>query len=263
MIIDAHCHAGRGDRLTAPWNTTAPLGAYLRRARAAGIDRTVVVPAFHSDYERANAELAGIVARSGGRLIGFAMVHPTRDAGEIQGRVARAVREWGFRGIKVHGHDAFPTREVCDAARAFQVPVLVDVVGRTEVIDMLAPEYPDVAFIVPHLGTFADDWKVYQRVIDQLVRHPNVFADTSGVRKFDYLVQAVRRAGAGKLIFGSDGPWLHPGVELHKIKLLGLPDVQQRAVLGGNIVRLLSGRWRRGGAPTDQYGCTTSGQFAT
>lgn len=245
MIIDAHCHAGHGDLLTAPWNTAAPLGRYLRRARAAGIDKTVVVPAFHSNYARANAELAGIVARSGGRLVGFAMVHPARNKGAVRAMVGRAVREWGFRGIKVHGHDAFPTREVCAAAREFGVPVLVDVFGRAEVIDMFAPAYPDVAFIVPHLGTFADDWKVYQRVIDQLVRYPNVSADTSGVRQFDYLLQAVRRAGAGKLIFGSDGPWLHPGVELHKVRLLGLPADDEAAVLGGNIDRLISHPGRR------------------
>jgi hypothetical protein len=52
---------------------------------------------------------------------------------------------------------------------------------------------------------------------DQLVRYPNVYADNSGVRRFDYIVQAVARAGAKKVIFGSDGPWLHPGLELHQI----------------------------------------------
>jgi hypothetical protein len=25
MIIDAHCHAGKGDGLTGPWDTNAPL----------------------------------------------------------------------------------------------------------------------------------------------------------------------------------------------------------------------------------------------
>jgi predicted TIM-barrel fold metal-dependent hydrolase len=242
MIIDAHCHAGRGDRLTAPWNTNAPLAAYLRRARAAGIDKTVVVPAFHSNYRVANAELARIVSRSRGRLIGFVMVHPLRDAGDIRAMVRRAVEGWGFRGIKVHGHDALPTREVCAAAREFRVPILVDVFSRAEAVDMFATEYTDVTFIVPHLGSFADSWKVYQRVIDQLVRYPNVYADTSGIRQFDYLVQAVRRAGPGKIIFGSDGPWLHPGLELHKIRLLGLSAADERMVLGGNIARLMWGR---------------------
>lgn len=239
MIIDGHCHAGQGDLLTAPWNTDAPLHAYLRRARAAGIERTVVFPAFHSDYAVANDALARIVARHGGRLIGFAFVHCARDAGRIDEMIDRAVRRHGFRGIKVHGHDGMPTREVCEAARRFGIPVLVDVAGQAYVIDMLAGAYPDVDFIIPHMGSFADDWRAQQAVVDQLVRHPRVYADSSGVRRFDYLVEAVRRAGARKLIFGSDGPWLHPGLELHKIRLLGLRPADEAAVLGGNMLRLL------------------------
>src|SRR3984893_12534069 len=113
MIIDSHCHAGKGDIMTAPWNTDAPIEPYLRRARAAGIAKTIVFPLFHSNYSRANAELARIVARYPSRLIGFAFVHATRDAGRIFGMIERAVKQWRFRGIKVHGHEAMATREVC------------------------------------------------------------------------------------------------------------------------------------------------------
>lgn len=239
MIIDSHCHAGQGDIMTAPANTDAPLGAYLRRARAAGIGRTVVMPAFHSDYAKANAQLARIVARDPARLIGFAFIHAKRDAGRVFAIAARAVREWGFRGLKVHGHDALPTREVCEAARSLRVPIILDVMGRAYVVEMLAPQFRDVNFIIPHLGSFADDWRAQQQVVDQLVRYPNVYGDTSGVRRFDYIIQAVKRAGARKLIFGSDGPWLHPGVELYKIRALGLPADQEALVLGGNILRLM------------------------
>ncbi|MGA2653478.1 MAG: amidohydrolase family protein [Terracidiphilus sp.] len=238
MIIDCHCHAGKGDRLTAPWNTDAPILPYLRRARRAGIHKTVVFAPFHSNYDEANRQVARIVARFPRRLIGFAFVHASRDAGRIFRMVERA-RKWGFRGIKLHGFEAMPTREICEAARAFGMPVLADVVGRAEVVDMFAPQFPDVNFIIPHLGSFADDWRAHQRVIDQLVRYPNVHADTSGIRRFDYIVEAIKRAGAHKILFGSDGPWLHPGLELHKIRLLNLPAKQEALVLGGNVIRLL------------------------
>jgi uncharacterized protein len=239
MIVDCHCHGGKGDLLTAPWNTDAPLGAYLRRARAAGIGKTIVFPAFHTDYAEANAQLAKIIAKYRQRLIGFAFVHAARDAGRVHEMIKRAVTQWRFRGIKVHGLEAMPTREVCEAAREFRLPALVDVAGQTQVVDMFASQYPDVNFIIPHLGSFAGDWKAHQRTIDQLVRYPNVFADTSSVRHFDYLVQAVKRAGARKLLFGSDGPWLHPGVELEKIRLLGLGHTARSLILGGNVLRLL------------------------
>ncbi len=241
MIIDCHCHAGKGDLLTAPWNTDAPLGPYLRRARAAGIGRTIVFPAFHTDYEKANAALARIVARQPDRLTGFAFIHTVRDAGQIYRMVERAVRQWRFRGIKVHGFESMPNRELCEAARAFRLPVLIDIGGKTQVIEMFATQYPDINFIIPHLGSFAGDWKAHQQVVDQLVRLPNVYADTSGVRHFDYIVQAIRRAGPRKVLFGSDGPWLHPGVELHKIRLLGLAPEAEAMVLGGNALRLIRG----------------------
>ncbi len=57
---------------------------------------------------------------------------------------------------------------------------------------------------------------------------------------FDILKQAVKRAGARKFLFGSDGPWLHPGVELAKIYALHLPVKEQQLILSGNFLRLIS-----------------------
>ena len=68
-----------------------------------------------------------------------------------------------------------------------------------------------------------------------------LLTDSSGVRRFDYLVQAVKRAGPRKILFGSDGPWLHPGVELYKIRMLRLPREAEALILGGNAKRLIFG----------------------
>jgi uncharacterized protein len=238
-VIDCHCHAGKGDGLTGPWDTDAPLGAYLRRARAAGIDRTVIFPAFSSDYAGANREIARRVAARPERFLGFAFIHPGNDRGRVGAMVRDAVSR-GLVGLKVHRHDGRITREICAAAAASGLPVLYDVMGEIESIELLAQEYREVNFIIPHLGSFADDWKAQRALLDPLARHPNVYADTSGVRRFDLLVEAIQRAGARKLLFGSDGPWLHPGIELAKIRALGLPPADQALVLGGNLLRLVA-----------------------
>ena len=240
MIIDCHCHAGRGDGLTGPWDTNASLEKYLRRASRAGIDRTVLFAAFHSDYTLANQEVARIVNSRPDRFYGFAFVNPQRDRSRIRMMVEEAVTRYGFVGIKVHRHEASITREVCETARAFSLPVLYDVVGEVSVVELLAQEYPDVTFIIPHLGSFADDWRAQLGLIDHLVRHPNIYADTSGVRRFDLLEQAVQRAGAKKILFGSDGPWLHPAVELAKIRALRLTPGDEALVLGQNFLRIIS-----------------------
>jgi uncharacterized protein len=240
MIIDCHCHAGKGDGLTGPWDTDAPLGKYLLRAARAGVDRTVLFAAFHSDYRLANREVARIVRSRPHRFYGFAFINASSDRGRVNEMVSEAVENYGFVGIKIHRHDARITREVCDTARAFSLPVIYDVVGEVSVVELLAEEYPDVAFIIPHLGSFADDWKAQLALIDHLVRHPNIYADTSGVRRFDLLEEATRRAGAEKILFGTDGPWLHPAVELAKVKVLNLSDAEERLILGGNFLRLIA-----------------------
>jgi uncharacterized protein len=243
-IIDCHCHAGPGDGLTGPWDTAAPLDAYLRRADEAGIGGTVLFAAFHSDYAVANRAVARIVAHRPGRFLGFAFVHAERDRGRIHALVQVAVERYGFVGIKVHRYDARITREVCEVARAFRLPVLYDPMGEVSVADLLAEAFPDVPFIIPHLGSFADDWRAQRAFLDPLARHPNIHADSSGVRRFDLLEEAVRRAGAGKLLFGSDGPWLHPGVELAKIRALGLSSAEERQVLSENLLRLIASAGR-------------------
>lgn len=234
MIVDSHCHAGKGDGFTGPWDTAAPLDRYLRRADGAGIDHTVLIPAFHSDYRAANRQLARIVSGRPGRFSAYAMVHPVRDAGRVGSLVREAVEEYGFCGIKVHRYDARITREVCDVARRFRLPVLYDVMGEASSMNLVAPEYREVRFIVPHLGSFADDWRAHLALIDVMVRHANVFTDTSGVRRFDCLAEAVRRAGPARVLFGSDGPWLHPGLELAKVRALGLPRSDEERILGKN-----------------------------
>lgn len=242
MIIDCHCHAGSGDGLTGPWDTRAPLGPYLRHATEAGIGRTVLFATFHSDYAAANREVAAIVAARPDRFWGFAFVHAERDRGRVAALVREAVEGFGFRGIKAHRHDARITREVCEVARIFRVPVLYDVMGEVGSVELLATEYPEVDFIIPHLGSFADDWRAQRALIDHLERHPNVYTDTSGVRRFDLLEEAVRRVGADKFCFGSDGPWLHPGVELAKVRALRLAPPDERRITGGNLLKLLAKR---------------------
>jgi predicted TIM-barrel fold metal-dependent hydrolase len=239
MIIDCHCHAGKGDGLTGPWDTAAPLKGYLLRAAQAGITRTVLFAPFHSDYAIANRQVARIVASHPGRFYGFVFVHPQRDAGRVATLVREAVERHGFCGIKVHRHDARITREICESARAFSLPVLYDVMGEVSAVELLATEYPDVPFIIPHLASFADDWKAQLAFIPHLERHANIYTDTSGVRRFDLLEQALELGGAKKILFGSDGPWLHPGVELAKVRALGLSAAEEKLVLADNLLNLI------------------------
>src|SRR5882672_4577941 len=53
LVIDAHCHAGVGEEMTAPWTTRADIGVTLRHMEEAGIDRTIIFPINNPTYEKA------------------------------------------------------------------------------------------------------------------------------------------------------------------------------------------------------------------
>ncbi len=238
LIIDSHCHYGKGEGFNGPWDTVADISSFMQWSRAAGISRTIIFAALGAVNKQANAAVARLVKRYPALFWGYVFIHPVQEAGQVNSIIQEAVNEYGFRGIKVHRHDGTITREICEAARAYNLPVLYDVMGMIEQVPLFAAAYPDVNFIIPHLGSFADDWKAHLNLVPILQRFPNVYADTSGVKRFDMLQMAYEQCGAGKLIFGTDGPWLHPRVELAKIYALNMPVHEQAQVLAGNIIRL-------------------------
>jgi predicted TIM-barrel fold metal-dependent hydrolase len=238
MIIDSHCHAGIGDGLTGPWDTRAPLQAYDQQCQRCGIRTSVLFACFHSDYQLANRVVASIVRRRPGRYFGYAFVHPSRDQGRMMDLVGEAVEQHGFVGIKLHQYDGQITRAVCDAARVYSLPVLYDVMGQIWIVDLLAAEFPDVNFIIPHLGSFADNWRAQEDFLYRLATHANIYSDTSGVRRTDLLQKAIRMAGARKLLFGSDGPFLDAEYELQKVRLLRLSKPEFDLVTHGNWLNL-------------------------
>lgn len=236
LVIDAHCHAGKGQEMAAPWSTFADPEVTLRRAAEAGIDRTIIFPINNPSFEKANIELAQIVREHPGKFMGFAKHDPVREAGQIKGLLTREVRELGLKGLKLHH---LPTREVLDVVAELKIPILYHP-GKVSDFHMLATEYPQINFIVAHLGSFASqDYTEHLVAIDLAKRYPNVFLETSSVVFFEYLEMAARELPAEKLIFGSDGPLVDSRVELYKIRLLKLPPENEAKVLATNILRLL------------------------
>jgi uncharacterized protein len=190
------------------------------------------------EYSAANQTVREVVAANPGRYLPFVFVNPHGDRGRIADVVSWA-RSWGACGIKVHWSDGVITNEIAEVALRHKVPILYDPKGDIGVVRRFTRAHPDVAWIIPHLSSFADDWRAQAALVDELTRTPNLFTDTAGVRYFDILVDAVQRAGAHKVLFGSDGPYLHPGVELAKITALKLTPPDYSLVTGRNLLRLI------------------------
>ncbi|WP_433612655.1 amidohydrolase family protein [Prescottella agglutinans] len=242
-IIDAHCHSGVAGVLVPHGTPDHSLARYTRRAARAGIRSSVLMAPPGGVYREANRRVAALVRGDPSRWLGFVFVSPVADRGHVAMVVDEALH-WGACGIKVHWSDGVITPEVGKVAEYRRLPVLYDPCGDLDAVRRAVRSFPDVAWIVPHLSSFADDPRAQAGLIDALERSPNLFTDTAGVRYFDLLSDAVRRAGPHKVLFGSDGPFLHPGVELAKVDALHLDPAATALIVGGNIQRLT--RYSRG-----------------
>lgn len=236
-VVDSHVHLGTAGVPLGPADPEESFALWRSRAAAVGIHRAVLMAPPVRTYAAANRAVAGLAGRDPGSWLWYVFVNAATDRGHI-GEVVAAAHARGACGIKVHWSDGLATDEVALAASRFSMPVLFDPGGDVQHVVHLAERHPRVPWIVPHLSSFADDWRAQKRLIGMLVRLPNLFTDTSGVRYFDLLEEAIARAGAHKVLYGSDGPYLHPAPEIAKIMALDLAPDDRALVLGGNVLRL-------------------------
>jgi len=161
---------------------------------------------------------------SGGRLLPFYFANPHR-APDAYRRVAHR-----YRGLElspaVHGIGLDDDRTAAYVAVAADAghPVYVVCLGRTGALadDLvtLARRFPMTTFLFGHCGHIGIDTYGLSRIAPQA----NIVAEASGCLTVTARV-AVQRLGPHRVLFGSEYPLQHPGVELAKFAALDLtPD---------------------------------------
>ncbi|CFX78015.1 Amidohydrolase 2 [Syntrophomonas zehnderi OL-4] len=249
MIIDAHAHISNTDY--------GNVEIYLEQLKNSGIDQGITVPGGMMDVRRMTDYITGAakaenpvpdndyVLESFQRhnliLKGFACINPHDQGGAEQ--LAQRFKE-GFRGLKLSpmSHQfSFAGKSVAALAACcgdHGFPLYTHVVfspgASTTRFISLARQFPGTNFILGHMGFGPADREGAEAAREL----KNVYLETS-TGNFLHIKAAVNKAGAEKIIFGSEFPLSHPAAELKKIMLLDLPASENDLILGGNIKRLL------------------------
>jgi hypothetical protein len=74
-----------------------------------------------------------------------------------------------------------------------------------------------------------------------LERFPNLSVETAKYLPFRGIEEVVRRFGPGRLVFGSEAPYLSPGAAVAPILSAAITDTDKRAIAAGNLRRLVGG----------------------
>ena len=252
-IIDCHALLGTG----RPWweesaiaggrnaaasrSVTFSAADVLAACDRAGVERACVHAPSNDRYDAANRAVADACAGFPQRLIGFAVHSPQREAGHLRELLVAEVRSMGLRAVRSDGP---PTRELLDLAQELRIPVmyapnLPPMQGPARFLHHMAELYPEVNFILPHVGKFWPDWATMIEAVDFAKRQSNIYIDTSAVVYLKYLERAARELPANRILFGSCAPHLDARVAVETIRLLELPATDHAKVMGNNISRLL------------------------
>jgi predicted TIM-barrel fold metal-dependent hydrolase len=168
-----------------------------------------------------NDMTAELVKKYPEKLIGFLSVHPEqRDA---LGEVERCVFDLGMKGIKLAPNYQRFDPTATDAVRVYEManklglPIIFHQgtspvrnaplrYGHPLVMDEIATRFPELRIIMAHMG---HPW--FEDTITVLRKHPNVYADISGLfyrpwSFYNCLRLATEWGVLHKLLFGSDFP---------------------------------------------------------
>lgn len=247
MIIDAHAHVS-----PTSYGSTEK---YLAVLKQSGIDQAVVCPGGVLDVRRASGSAAGArrpvdlqhneyVARSvesSQILEGVACLNPCDP--EAAHNLDRCLKK-GFRGLMVSPlvHKfSFRDDQMAELASLCGergAPIISHNASRegarTSDYIALARRFPGTSFILEHMGAPPADMEATEGAAEL----DNFFVETS-LGNYMHILETVKRAGASKVIFGSEYPLSHPAVELKKILLLEISEGDREKILGENIRELM------------------------
>ena len=247
--IDAHAHLGDHGQF---WMPRSGADQLVRRMDALGVERTALSAnaAICSDFRLGNDLAAAAAAAHPGRIFFYAVANPHYPDGLVR-ELERCAGRPGFVGVKLHSttHNVALDSPAYDPTWAWAaergLPVLVHfwtghgLCGQDNV-RQVAGRWPGVRLVLAHLGGFENSWR---ELLPLAGEFPGLWFDTCGSRHARGAIAKLVAGGlAGRLLYGSDAPWIDPGSQLGKILYADIPGDAREAILGGNARRLFG--WR-------------------
>lgn len=247
-MIDFHVHqpAALADG-TLPYDASA----YASFVESLGVTRSVVFTfdGLSSPGRAANESLAEFAAEGGDAYVAFATVDPHDPDGP--GEIERCVRENRMRGVKLHpwaqgfSPQAPGVAAICETAASLGIPVLfhdgTPPWSTPLQLAALARRHPHTTIVLGH-GGLHDLWREAVAAVDSATNVHICLCATPA-----YAMRAIiERCAADRILFGTDGGLLpeaeqrYVSLRIRQLRLLGLDEPRQRAILYDNPQRLLS-----------------------
>jgi uncharacterized protein len=242
LVIDGHIHIGKWRHAATFACVDEAVAESQAYCNAHGVDAFCAMGGgtFHPgyDYREGNDFLLEVWNRLKDRLIPFFNINPNDSKKNIMDELGR-MHKAGMRCIKLHNshQENYPgdgprLMELFEFADAHRMLVF-NHAWNPDVILKISKEFPRTDFVYGHYGS----WQGNQ---DEVLRkRENVYTNVWCLDRLGWLEQGIKKVGAHKFMFGSDG-FLNPlSVGIGPVVFASISDEDKRHILGINVARLL------------------------
>lgn len=242
IAIDMHTHINHGSRFDSDTRIgySADLEDLILINRAAGIEKMfccTFASCLSTEVIVEENEYMHTLIDRVDCLYQWVVIDPRIE--ETFAQAERMLQHKKCVGIKLHPlcHE-YSLEEYAEKifsfASRFQSIVLIHPEKDASYIIPIANSYPDVTFIIAHLGG-----KGYVDAIE-FAEHKNVYTDTSGIASSNNLMveYAYNRVGADRILFGTDT--YSAAFQRGRIEFALIPEEDKRKILLDNSAMLFS-----------------------
>jgi predicted TIM-barrel fold metal-dependent hydrolase len=250
FIVDAHAHTGDMSLFFCPESSARDL---LSRMDRLAIQCSINAGSWTGLMQGGMGELEASrreYEQSQGRIFYLGPFDPRRGARALR-ELEQACREPGLAGIKIH--PSFHRTAAEDPlyeplwrfAEEHDLTVMshswsssernpAQVLSLPRRFESWVRRHPAVRLVLAHAGGRGDGRAEAVRLARE---HPGVYLDLAGdIFCFRLLEQLAGEVPAGKLLFGSDFPWLDPRANLSRVLCAEVPAELKRRILRDNAL---------------------------
>jgi len=222
----------------------------LTRMDILKIDVALVCPLKPASYDlgKANRDLGLIVKQHRSRLVGAARIDPWQpNAAEI---LRKGVESHSLRALYLNPWeetfrvDIDRVDKLLALADEYKIPVLVSTgypwLSEALQVCKLASRWPTVQIVMTNGGQFNISGLGQADVTLALKKSSNLYFDTAGIYRQDFIEDTVAEFGGERVLFGSGSPYFDQYYELKRVQVAKISQEDCRAISDDNANHLLN-----------------------
>lgn len=236
-VIDMHAHYGRWVEFPM-WYRDGK--EFIDRLDRVGIARTFVSRT-GTNVPYSNDRILDLIKEFPDRVLGYAVGYPDDKSTGID-EIKRCF-DRGMSGIKMHSSEGIPYDDkrfepIWEFADKHRLPVLLHTWGDLDQYERVFKDYSNAQILAGHAGSVNPP-----QYVEFAGKYKNIILELCfSHSRYGLVEYFVREVGAGRVVWGSDMPWMDVTQQIGKVAFADISAQDKELILAKNAKQILDAR---------------------